>query len=132
MPISSIKVRDFMTSDVITLRPDMEVMKAVGILIDHGISGAPVVDELGDVVGMFTEFDCIKAALHAGYHEDMAGTVSDVMVKGVASVHPDTSILDLAERFVKKPFRRFLVMQDERMVGMIARRDVLKALRKIY
>jgi CBS domain-containing protein len=132
MPITSIKVRDFMTTDVITIRPDMEVMKAVSLLIDYGISGAPVVDEMGDVVGMFTEYDCIRAALHAGYHGDMAGRVDEVMVKEVASVHPDTSILDLAERFVNKPYRRFLVMQEERMVGMVARRDILKALRKIY
>jgi len=131
LKVKNLKVSEFMARKVVSLRPEMEILKAVHLLLENGISGAPVIDDLGDLVGIFSEYDCIRVALHAGYHGELGGRVEEVMKREVATVHPDMSILELAERFIEQPFRRFVVMKEGRMVGMIARRDVLKALAKI-
>ena len=71
-------VRDHMTSsNVITLSPDTEVLKALLILARHDIAGAPVLDDAGRVVGVLTEKDCIKSALEATYHSEYGGLVKD-------------------------------------------------------
>jgi len=112
----------------LTLRPDMEIMNASQFLVDHHISGAPVVDEQELMVGILTERDCFKTTLSAGYYEELGGSVSEYMTRDVQSVDPDMSILDLAGLFVRAPFRRYPVVSEDRLIGLISRRDVLKAL----
>jgi len=77
---------------------------------------------------MLSEQDCMKVALHAGYHGELGGRVSEYMSTDVKTIDADTSILELAELFLKSPYRRFPVMKDNRLVGQISRRDVLRAM----
>ena len=128
MPLKSCLVKDYMTKTLVTFKPDMAVLDAVHLLVKHRIAGAPVVDDAGNLIGMLSELDCMKVALQAGYHGEFGGPVSDYMSKGVMTVNAQMSIVDLAQEFSNKGFRRFPVTDRNRLVGQISRRDVLRAL----
>ncbi len=121
-------VKDYMARTLVTFKPDTDVLDAVKLLVEHQIAGAPVVDDSGNIIGMLSELDCMKVALHAGYHGDYGGPVADYMSTGVKTVNAEMSIVDLAQLFVDTPYRRFPVTQQNRLVGQISRRDVLRAL----
>ncbi|MGB5246291.1 MAG: CBS domain-containing protein, partial [Woeseia sp.] len=72
--------------------------------------------------------DCMKVVLTSGYHGEPGGPVSDLMVTDVKTVDASMSIFDLAELFMKSGYRRYPVMKENRLVGQISRRDVLRAL----
>lgn len=131
MPLRSVLVKDWMAANLVTLKPDMDVMDALARLVEARIAGAPVVDHHGNLVGMLSEFDCMKVALDSSYHGEWGGRVSEFMTKDVITVPADMSIIDLARRFQESRLRRFPVMDDTRLVGQISRRDVLRALMSI-
>ncbi|NNF67474.1 MAG: CBS domain-containing protein [Gammaproteobacteria bacterium] len=124
-------VRDYMAKNLIFFSPDMDVLDAIHELVRHHVAGAPVVDAHGDLVGMLSELDCLKVALNAGYFSNRGGPVSEFMSTGVETVDAEMSIVDLAQQFLNSGFRRFPVMKDNRLVGQISRRDVLRALEQI-
>lgn len=122
------RVRDYMTSNLVTVTPDMEIMRAVHFLVEQDISGVPVVDEEGMLLGILTERDCINVALQAGYHDEFGGSVARYMTRDVQTVSPGDSLMDLAELFAANSFRRCPVVDDGRLVGLICRRDILRAM----
>lgn len=129
--LKAIKVSDYMAANLITFKPEMEMRRAISYLVEKRISGAPVVDDHGNLVGVLSEQDCMKMALSAGYHDDLGGLVQDYMSKSVSTIDADTSILKLAQLFIDSPYRRYPVLQNGRLVGQISRRDVLRALESI-
>jgi CBS domain-containing protein len=124
----SVLVKDYMAKSLVTFKPETDVLDAVHELVKHRIAGAPVVDASGNLIGMLSELDCMKVALNAGYHGDWGGPVSDFMSEGVKTVDGEMSIVDLAQQFVESKYRRFPVVQNNRLIGQISRRDVLRAL----
>jgi CBS domain-containing protein len=96
-------------------------------LVKYKYSGAPVVDAEGRVVGMLSEKDCLVAAVLAARQGSAEAFVGDCMSSTVESVEPDTSLLDVAERFAEAEFKRFPVVADGFLVGQISRFDVLRA-----
>jgi len=131
MTTKSALVKDYMARTLVTFKPETDVLDAVHVLVKHRIAGAPVVDDEGNLLGMLSEYDCMKVALDAGYHGTWGGPVSEFMSDGVETVDADMSIIDLAQVFIRKKFRRFPVMQGTRLIGQISRRDVLRALEHI-
>ncbi|NND91987.1 MAG: CBS domain-containing protein [Granulosicoccus sp.] len=129
--LKSIKASDYMAASLVTFNPETEMRLAISQLVEKRISGAPVVDDHGNLVGMLSEQDCMKVALSAGYYDDYAGQVKDYMSTNVKTIDADTSILTLAQLFIDSPFRRYPVMQNNRLVGQVSRRDVLRALEAI-
>ena len=128
MALKSCLVKDYMSRSLVTFKPDTNIRDAIHALVKHRIAGAPVIDDEGNLVGMLSEFDCMKVALHAAYHETFGGPVSEYMTTDVSTVDAQMSIIDLAETFAQKGFRRFPVTDHNRLVGQISRRDVLRAL----
>ena len=126
-----ILARDYMTSAVVTLSPDMSLLDAVHLLLERRISGAPVIDSHGNLAGILTEKDCLRAALNASYYGDLGGLVSDHMQRHVATVSDDTPIFEVTRLFINGHFRRYPVVHGHRLVGSISRRDVLRALRNL-
>ena len=124
----SVSVKDIMTTAFIAFNADMDLIEASHSLVVNEISGAPVVDKEGLLVGILTERDCFKTTLNAGYHGELAGKVSDYMTRGAVTVNPDMNILDLAVMFLEYKYRRYPVVLERRPVGIVSRRDVLKAL----
>jgi len=128
MNLKSCRVRDYMAGRLTTFSPDMDVLDAIHELVQHRIAGAPVVNDQGELVGMLSELDCLKVALNAGYYGDSGGPVSDFMTPSVETVDAEMNIIDLAQKFLDSGFRRFPVLQGNRLVGQISRRDVMRAL----
>jgi CBS domain-containing protein len=124
--IKETRVRDFMVRKPVVFTRDTDLLDAVRILVDKRISGAPVVDERGNLVGVLTERDFLKAALVAGYHGESGGCVGDYMSSDVQAVNAEDSLFDVATRFVETGYRRFPVMEDNRVVGLVTRQDVLR------
>lgn len=117
-----------MTRDVISVTPGTELLRAMHVLLFHGISGVPVIDEAGALVGMLSQKDCLRTALHAGYHAEQGGLVGEAMRAPVVGLPPDLDILAAAERFLESPYRRFPVLDGARIVGILSRSDLLRAL----
>ncbi len=125
------QARQYMSKSLVTLRPDMDVIQAVHLLVEHKISGAPVLDDHGNIVGMLTERDCMEVVLKASYHGELGGQVEQYMSRVVRTVDVDSSLLDLAQMFVNSPYRRYPVMDGNRLVGIISRRDMLRAVQDL-
>lgn len=128
----SVVVKDCMTKKVATISQDMEIAHATQYLIAHNISGAPVLDDHGRLVGILTEQDCMKVVMQTVYHGEPGGLVKDYMSKNPVSVSPDQSILTLAEKLISERFHRYPVVDNGRLVGIISRRDVMRAMGKHY
>jgi CBS domain-containing protein len=120
-------VKDYMSRPAVTVGPDMDILEAMKILLERRVSGVPVVDRLGNLVGMLSEKDCLSVALDSGYHGLGGGPVGEYMHSEVESVDVDASIFDVASRFLRQAYRRYPVLKENRLVGVISRRDVLKA-----
>ena len=125
------KARDYMARNLIVLTPDMEVMHAVGIFVARQISGAPVLDHHGNLVGMLSEKDCMRIALAAGYYGEWGGRVAEYMHSPVATIDADMPIVEVAQLFAEREYRRYPVTEDARLVGQISRSDVLRALQQL-
>ena len=132
MTLQTIRVRDYMTRQVVALSPAMEILQALDTFVKKNISGAPVVDEAGQLIGILTEKDCMKVALNAAYHSEYGGLVSDYMTASVISVSPDDGIVTLAGRFLEQRYHRYPVVEQGRLVGVISRRDIVRALGKAW
>tara|TARA_Y100000758_G_scaffold228496_1_gene165671 strand:- start:104 stop:487 length:384 start_codon:yes stop_codon:yes gene_type:complete len=121
-------VKDIMTKKLITFQPDMRVLAAIESLLKHKISGAPVVNENGNLVGVLSEIDCMSTIIQDLYHSDSGGSVEDFMSTEITTVNSEMGLVDLAEIFQKKHFRRLPVVDNGILVGQVSRRDVLKAI----
>ena len=124
-----ITLKDIMLRDIITLAPDMEILKAMDILLHKDISGAPVLDKRGQLVGILSGKDCLKVAFSASYHQEWGGVVSDFMSTPVETLDDTTTLIDAAQHFLASAYRRFPVTRDGRLVGQVSRVDILKALK---
>ncbi len=125
-------VDNYMSTRLVTFAPDFNLHRAIKMLLARGISGAPVVDAAGRLVGILTKRDCLKLAFSASYHKEWAGKVSEYMTRDVETVEAGTDIVEVAELFLAKPFHRFPVMQNDRLIGVITRHDILQALDKLW
>ncbi len=130
--LRNITVRDHMSTNLVTFTPDMGVFEAIRKLLSHKITGAPVLDADGSLLGAFSEMDCLRVVLNAAYHEEMDGKVGEYMSTDIESVSPDASIVEVAEMFQKSKLRHFPVIEDDKLIGLISRVDVLRALVSIY
>jgi CBS domain-containing protein len=126
--LAKITVADYMSKKMVTIATDTHVVDAVKKLLDHKITSAPVVDQQGELLGVFSEKDVMKIVLETVYNQSMSGKVGDYMSKEIISVTADSSIVDLAEKFQHTSVRSFPVFQGNKLVGMISRTDILRAL----
>ena len=117
------RVKDYMSANLVTLSPSTPILEAARLLVEKRISGAPVVDHTGNLVGLLSEKDCMRIALQAGYHSEAAGTVEEYMHREVKTVDSERNVVDVAMMFIEDDYRRYPVMKDGRLVGQISRRD---------
>lgn len=130
--LKSVLVRDHMSTDLVTLDPDMDVLRAAHKLIRNNISGAPVVDKDGSLLGLLTERDFMRVVMQSEYHAMPGGLVKEFMSENPQTVSPDESILKVAQLFIDGRYHRYPVVENGRLVGLISRRDVMRAMGKHY
>ncbi|MDF2182139.1 CBS domain-containing protein [Neptuniibacter sp. CAU 1671] len=129
--LRSVKAQDYMTRDLVTFKPDTDLFQAINMLLEYRISGAPVVDDEGCLVGLISEGDCLKAILTLTYHEEeMGGVVGTYMTPQVHTIPHDADIIRVANEFIQHNRRRLPVVKEGRLIGQISRRDVLRAVEK--
>jgi CBS domain-containing protein len=121
-----------MATNVLTFKPSDRIEHAIDVLVQRGFSGAPVVED-GRVVGVLSELDCMKLLAANSFHQEAAAmsvTVSDLMSANVISIEPDTDLFAIAHTFIKSGVRRLPVLEGERLVGLVSRPDLLRAMRE--
>lgn len=123
------EVKDFMTKNLITFSPDDSMGQVLGILVKHGISGGPVVNNDGELIGIVSEGDCLKQVIRGKYTNtpELNGTVNEYMTPDPITVQSNENIIDVAQKFLKLRLRRFPVLDNGKLVGQISQYDVMVA-----
>jgi CBS domain-containing protein len=120
-----------MDTEVPTLTPDIGIADAVDFLINQRVTGAPVIDSNGDLVGIVTEKDCLKLLAMGDASSDVPkGTVAEFMSTDLRTVPPRMNVYFAAGMFLNDHVRRFPVVEDGKLVGAITRFDILRAIQK--
>ncbi len=114
-----------MTSNLVTVRPNASIEEAIDLLLEAQISGLPVIDDDDRLVGVITEFALLATAYDRRIKDH---TVSQHMTRDLITVEVDDPIGRVADLCIVHRVRRLPVIKEGRMVGVIARRDVLRAL----
>jgi len=120
---------DIMSPLVVTLTPEEDIYSAMRTLLKKRLSGAPVIDREGTLVGMLSEKDCLRILTAEAFDGLPQGTVAGYMTSPVETVKMDTSIYDIVTRFLDSAFRRMPVLDDGgHVAGLVTRRDLLVAI----
>lgn len=128
MSIEALTVADCMVPAKLTITPETTIPKAVELMIEANLIGAPVVDAARHVVGYISEQDCLRYLISDSYYSDQRELVGDVMQTDVLLTEPNMAIVDLAQMMSGNKPKKYPVCEDGKLVGVINRTHVLKAL----
>ena len=128
-----ILVADYMTTKLITFSPDDSILAVMEKFAKHHISGGPVLDSNGFLVGIISEADCMKQISESRYFNQpiLDKSVENFMTKSVETIPHDISIFDAAGIFAQHNRRRLPVMKNGILVGQISRKDIVVAALKL-
>lgn len=126
---SKLTVADIMTSQLVIFTPEQSIHEVMRAFIKHRISGGPVVDESGKLVGVISEADCMREISDSRYFNlpILDKSVAHFMTKEVDTIDANTSVFDTASLFSKSSRRRYPVMENNRLVGQVSRKDIVIA-----
>ena len=118
-----LKAKDVMTTDVVTIDPDTTLEKAIGMLVNNKISGMPVCDKNGKVVGMISEKDLLNFIF--------SGNLNNTKIKEAMSTHiisfpPDADLDKIALVMGEKQIRRVPIIENEKLLGIVSRRSIIR------
>ncbi|MEN6414062.1 MAG: CBS domain-containing protein [Veillonellales bacterium] len=145
------KAQDIMEKEVVSVNQQATVREIAQVLLDHKISGVPVVDDAGDLVGIVTEGDLLHKEMSPRiphfvnilgaiiyyngvrrYDEDfkklMAGQACEMMTKKVITVDEDADIDAVVKLMIEHGIKRIPVVKDNKVLGIVSRRDIIRAL----
>jgi len=126
--IWELKLWQIMNKSLFTFSPSTEINQAMSMLIKRKYSGAPVIDAHGKLIGILTQKDCLKALLNSHYHNSKGGNVSDYMTPDVETLDSNMDLFEVAQRFVNSNYRRFPVIENNQLIGMVTRFDLLQSI----
>ena len=124
----TLHVKNYLNPKFITVKPDQYIKDVIFVFNKQKIFAAPVLDDLGNLVGVLSGSDCIRASIEGNFDLNSHLTVNDIMTRDVKTVDATYSILYIAKEFMNTPYRFFPVMDDNRVGGGIYRGDILRAL----
>jgi CBS domain-containing protein len=117
------KVRDIMTTNVVTVTPEATLREAAGLILRHGVSGLPVVDDQDQLVGVLSEWDLLEVLESPELELEPVG---EYMTPEPLSVSEETSLVEVVDLFQTKRVRRLPVTRDMFLVGVVSRHDVIR------
>lgn len=123
-----LKVKDIMRVQAASLSPDTGLAAAVSTIQTSGYLGLPVLDNAGRLVGFLSEQDCLQQLVTESYHCETHVTVADLMRSNPLHISEDLTMFSLAQMMSKGQPKTFPVTRDDRLVGIVTRSDVVKAL----
>ncbi len=121
-------VREYMDTRPLNLRTDTPILDAVDFLLDSHITGAPVVDDDGNLVGLLSEKDCLRLIARGVDADVPKGSVGDFMSTELSTIEPDMNIYFAAGVFLSHTMRRLPVVEKGKLIGVITRFDILRAI----
>lgn len=142
------KAKDVMTHCLVSITPDAPIRDAIARMISHQVSGMPVIEQDGTLVGMITESDFLRRAeMHTEapqrrwlelllgpasvadeYSRSHGGTVKDVMSSHVVTAGKETPLSEIVSRMEEHGIKRVPIVEDRRVVGIVSRADLMTAL----
>jgi CBS domain-containing protein len=118
-----IKAKDVMSTKVTTIDEYANVMEVIKLLVEYNVTGLPVVDDAGRLLGMVTEKDILMLLL---YDPDVKGkTVTDLMTTEIVHFDEDENLMKIFESLVQNNFRRVPILSEGRLAGIVSRRDII-------
>ncbi len=130
------QVQDVMTSEPVTVNKHVTLSEVEAIFEEHDFNGLPVVDDRHQLIGMMTKLDLLKAFAFTEkskiplYDAIMGQKISNVMTKEPDVVYPKTPLTRVLQHMTETGQKSLIVVEDERVVGIVAREDIIRALRK--
>ncbi len=149
--MSEKKAKDIMRTDVITVSPEMSVEELGRLFIEKNISGAPVIDEKGNLFGIVTENDLINkekrfhiptiirifdaiiplesdTRVEEEIRKMAASTVEDICTRDVITISEDTTLNEIATIMAEKKIHLLPVVKDNKVVGIVGKKEVIRAI----
>jgi CBS domain-containing protein len=127
--MKAVTVSEYMTRQLVTFTPETSLYEAMGVMLERRVSGAPVVDDAGAIVGVISEIDFLDAMLKGAYYGQLEGAVGDYMTHGAETIDAQMDLYEAAKLFIGARRRRLPVVEGGRLVGQLSRRDLLRAIR---
>lgn len=125
-------ITEYMVKNLITFSPDTEIGIVIDTFLEKGITGAAVLNENNEIVGLIDDKDCLSVLVQDAYHNQPGGktTVDAYMTNVMRTISVDADIIDATTIFLRTPFKRLLVIDhDGKLVGQVSRRDILRAIK---
>ena len=125
-------VAKYMVSKLITFKPDTDIKEVIDSLLENRITGAPVLNDNGELIGLIDDKDCLNMLYANAYYNHPPGPepVSSYMTNTMKTISIHDDILDATNIFLHTPYKRLLVIDDDgKLAGQISRRDILRAIK---
>ena len=116
-------IRDVMQPEPISVREGDSLRHAVELLVEHSISGLPVVDNSGRIVGALSEKDLLKL-----FYEPEAQSITALMTRDPIAIPVDSPLVDVVDSLMSNHFRRVFISEEQRLVGLVSRADLMPAI----
>ena len=125
----SVDALDYISVQPVLVKPDTNIFSVIHELLVHKVSGATVVDDDNNVVGVISEIDCLQAILDGSYYNEVNGTAADFMSTDVESLSSHVDIIEVAKQMIDTKRRRMPIMENGKFVGQLSVRSILKAVK---
>ena len=121
-----VAAKEVMSGSVLTVNMDMKLNDVIKLLVQHNVTGLPVVDDDMNLLGIVTEKDVLKLL----YNREKGKTVQDLMSRDIVAFDENEDLIKIFKCLVENSFRRVPITSSGKLVGIISRRDIIKFLHK--